>query len=357
VTELALEQPVTGLSYTNFFNGRRLTGEDLAAEQAAVRAALARLGRVHEPGVVGGLEVRLLDPAAPSVRIEAGLAVDAHGRVLELAEPVTLRLRRPVRRRLVRGRAVFDDCAPPVVPFARGPELQLLVLRAGEPQARGRAAVNGLGNEPAPCAVDRLAESVSLRLAPFTIDPLPPLRPRLRSRVAHLLLGGLLDDLVGRCLAEDDVPLALLHWPRGGEVAFCDMWAARREPRGRDARREQFQQHLRDVASPSLVALEELVALPPLCSIAGVDPDVFLRGLTVRRESWVEGARVGWLEQAAGAHPPVELDRTPPEALWRHRVAGRPDELLLVSGHVPWRASAQLDLAHLDQATYAVPTT
>ena len=72
-----LDEPITagGNSFVHFFNGRLLTGEDLAREQAANERERRRLGLSLGTGVVAGLEVSptVGAPAgAPSVTVEAG---------------------------------------------------------------------------------------------------------------------------------------------------------------------------------------------------------------------------------------------------------------------------------------------
>jgi hypothetical protein len=105
------------------------------------------------------------------------------------------------------------------------------------------------------------------------------------------------------------------------------------------------------------------IGVRPSFVLAGYDPATFLNGMTVRREAWVEGARVGELLAAAAQHPAIDAIATPGQALWLHPIRrGGPgfqpaEHLLVVSGHVRYAANAQFDLAHFDQANFAVPTT
>ena len=135
-----------------------------------------------------------------------------------------------------------------------------------------------------------------------------------------------------------------------------------------------MQDHLAELVArgtaPTIVARVQFMTLPaafvlPLrgpTAPTGFDATAFLSGLTVRREAWVEGARVGELLAAAATHPAVDVTAAQPEALWRYpirprrRPFGAPRHLLLVSGHVRYAANAQYDLAHYDQANYAVQT-
>jgi hypothetical protein len=130
-----------------------------------------------------------------------------------------------------------------------------------------------------------------------------------------------------------------------------------------------------DGRAPGLVAGEELTHLPPagLVPLAtaerpgGFDRESFLAGVVRHREAWVEGARLGAILEAALAYPPIDLDRAPGEAVWRYLVrsdatpkqagdALRPDYLLFVTGHLPYAGNARWDLAHWDQANYAIDT-
>jgi len=449
ITDLHLAEPaVAGLGSPNFFNGRLLTGEDLAAEQAVGRAADEALARLHGPGVGHGLDVTLEDPGAggvPAVRVAAGAAVTAAGAMLLLETSARLELRATPPPKGT-ATSAFAQCTPAAPVAAGQAQLHLLTIGPAAPAALGRARIVGLGDEPAPCAVDRIAPAVQFRLRPFAV-PLPPgLATRLRNHVAALLLGdigeartaladnptgpageGLLERLRGSCYGAEEVPLAVVRWPTAADgVEFVDQWSARRRchqpgaypPLGvtaaerravlAEARLAQFQAHLADIVLASRVrrvlARDHFVSLPPAFvlpvralftlptlatlpdrdilpvstrplgpfglsvrlppfSFGGFDPAVFLGGLTVRREAWVEGARVGELLAAAAQHPAVDTTAERTEALWFHRIRRTGPgfqsalHVLVVSGHVRYAANAQYDLAHFDQANYAVPTT
>jgi hypothetical protein len=351
----------------------------------------------------------------PALRVGAGLAVTRAGRALDLPEALTVWLAR-AEDVPTGGSARFAACMPPR-PRAgtKGVPLLLLSVAPAPEVAEGRARIEGLGNEAAACAVDVLAEALRFRLTAFTI-PAVPLNLRLRSRAANLLLGssgadatrlaedplgkgaqqtGLLEALVGPCLTSEDVPLALLSWPEGSPgPVFCDRWAVRRRlvaPAAAgpwaglagaqraaiaEARLLQFQEQLADLLSlpfaGTRAALDTFTHLPPAGivplqtdDVRGFDADRFLAGLTVHREAFLEGARLGAVLAAAAQHPPIDLERTPREAIWRYVVRNdatpkvtrpnlRPAYLLFVTGHVPYVGSAQYDLAHCDQANYAL---
>ena len=104
------------------------------------------------------------------------------------------------------------------------------------------------------------------------------------------------------------------------------------------------------------------IGVRPPFALAGYDPTTFLGGMTVRREAWVEGARVGELLAAAAQHPAVDATADPGQALWFHPVRRSgpgfqtAQHLLVVSGHVRYAANAQFDLAHFDQANFEAST-
>src|SRR5262245_19720396 len=113
---LQLQQPLTqgGIRNVNFFNGRLLTGKDLTREQVARREADARIGLALGDGVAFGLEA-LRDaqhdtPAAPVLRVKAGLAVNRAGQTLHLSEDVSVALTR--RFDASAPEFVFAECAP-----------------------------------------------------------------------------------------------------------------------------------------------------------------------------------------------------------------------------------------------------
>jgi hypothetical protein len=77
----------------NFFAGRLLGADDLAAEQRYQRERLARFARATVgAGVVQGLDVRC---TRRDIRVMPGLAIDCAGEVVELADPQTLTLPAP----------------------------------------------------------------------------------------------------------------------------------------------------------------------------------------------------------------------------------------------------------------------
>lgn len=250
-----LDEPVTagGNSFVHFFNGRLLTGDDLAREQAANDRARRRLGLAAGSGVVAGLEVAPTvgaQPAAPSVTVEAGLAVNALGQALELTTRTDVSLVQQPAAPGAAPQVLFRDCTPPQpVTYTTGAGVYLLSIRPAD-AAQGRAPTSGLGNADAGCNIAYSVDTVQFSLLRLSLPVDAVASPvQLRNRVAHLMLGtddparaafaanpwgsapqawGLLDDLRASCLGGDEVPLALLRWTGGDGLVFVDRWAARR---------------------------------------------------------------------------------------------------------------------------------
>jgi hypothetical protein len=323
---LQLQQPLAdgGIRSVNFFNGRLLSGKDLSREQAARREADARLGRAVGDGVAYGLEIgrdRTLDkPAAPVLRIKAGLAVDRAGQTLRLPADVSVALTR--RFGAADAGCIFANCTPLTGgTYVAGAGVYLLTIAPAQ-MSEGRAATNGLDPTNVACNTDATVEAVQFRLIninPLRFAGLDISSPHFRNRLAYRCFGieareqnaidpwrvdapryGLIDELRDVGLDDRDVPLGLVFWTVGG-IQFIDMWAARRrllEPDAlsgfafqRDpldpaelssfafiARRRrlveaqamcaQFQQHLADAlasaANPAAVAALDLFRyLPP----------------------------------------------------------------------------------------------
>ncbi len=101
----------------NYVHGLVLGTDDFAAEQAYHREMRYRHNRLHGYGTVSGLEVEAGDGA--DLQVSAGWAVDAHGREIVVAEPLTVHLEPHVgRRRAVRDLVIewheSADCPVPV---------------------------------------------------------------------------------------------------------------------------------------------------------------------------------------------------------------------------------------------------
>lgn len=267
MSPINIQEPflVGGLQYTNFFNGRVLSGQDLSSMQVAAQEASKRLGRATGEGVAYGMQVTMPNesPTNPVLRIAPGLSVNRSGHALSLSTEVELSLMRSSgtqgsqavqQAQAGRGTSSFDRCQfPEGGNYVAGSGLYLLTIAPAEVPV-GSAPVSGPNNVIAPCNTDYSLEGIQFRLIPFALrrGGLAPVSS-LRNRMAHECFGtadtrltspvsdpfgthatayGLLDDLRSTgALTNCDVPLAVVYWtavPSAQNRAFVDMWSVRR---------------------------------------------------------------------------------------------------------------------------------
>jgi hypothetical protein len=355
-----------GIRQTHFFNGRLLSGEDLAREQLANRDAHRRLGRAVGEGVAYGLQVvetpNVSSREKPVVTIEPGVAINRRGDVLELFGPAEVSLVGGGTERFAAPSA-FKDCEPPSQSgFTIGEGAYVLVIGPTEGR-EGRAPASGLGNATASCNARYTVAGVRFRLV--------ELRPgkdvldeeaRLRNRLAYYCFGtaaaqlpanpfppvaapsGPIETLRDETLTDCDVPLAVIFWTRERGIDFVDMWAVRRRISRPSASRAwdllfgdrldstaeamflQFQDQIeeivaRDPAPIEIEARERFAFLPP-AGLVPIAPEGSQRGFSgarfFGREAWdrranIEGRQLRELWQRALAHNAIDL-------LWPHAI-------------------------------------
>jgi hypothetical protein len=401
-----LEAPITdgAIRTVNFFNGRLLTGADLAREQRARREALALLGQAQGDGVAHGLHVRHLGNIAPggrpAARVEAGLAINRQGQALALARPVTLALDRTAPPSAAARACLFGDCAPLATgDYVAGAGLFLLTIAPAFAD-EGRAAVSGMGDAPGRCAIDATAEAVQFRL----IEVRPEVHrvnfaaANLRNALAYRCLGDgvaatwpidlagaeprqddLLEEMRDHGLSDAEVPLALIAFAGATGHRFTDNWAVRRslarrpddsvvasivDPRRRvlgEAMLRQFQDELTDqAATAGPIARNRFVQLPPVGLLPGLTDSqitAFFAGMTLRGPLHIDASAVEPLIAESLVAPAMATAGD--HAIWLYRVAqGRRDGAtplaIFASGHLPPRAEARFDLGHFDYANYAL---
>lgn len=254
---LQLQQPLKegGIRQVNFFNGRLLTGKDLAREQLAHRQADARLGMAIGDGVAFGLEAARdpdLDQAnAPVLRVRAGLAINRLGQTLRLGADTSVALTR--RYDADDGgdgcQCVFAQCNPLADgTYVAGAGVYVLTIAPAQ-SSEGRAPSNGLAPSNVRCNTDATVDAVQFRLLainPLRFADLDPSSPLFRNRLAYRCFGveareanafdpwrvdppsyGLIDELRSGALSDCDVPIALVYWTAAG-LNFVDTWAVRR---------------------------------------------------------------------------------------------------------------------------------
>lgn len=404
--------PTAALRSVNFFNGRLLTGDDLSREQATQEERVKRLGRAVGDGVAWGFEVaqpKALSPdtSHPVVTVSAGLAVNREGTTIELPADVDVALYRDASAAPAGAEDgnLFADCQPFAAgTYRAGAGVYLLTVAPAE-QGEGRAQVNGLGNETAPCNVALEAEALQFRLIrlALTNDELLD-KAHLRNHVAYLCFGsselagkiadpfgvsmtswGLIDTLRTQTLTDAEVPLATIGWSVDDGIEFVDLWSVRRRLTFRgaeggwaglesDRRRAegeamflQFQAQIEELAAGpdlELALTDRFEQLPPvgLLPIGGGTYLELFAGRTVRDPVFIEGARVQTLVEESLDYPPIELGSG--IVTWLYVVrentlpppSGPAPEQFVVfsSGFMPYEANAQFDLSRWDYANYSL---
>lgn len=380
------------LRWTQFFNGRLLTGADLAGEQLSGRAARELLGRVVGSGVACGLDVALApglgSATQPVLKVGCGLAVNKLGDVLELGTDTTIVLSTDPASPTSTDEG-FTVCQPTGTAYSGTTGLFLLTL-ASASSAHGRAPVSGLGNGDAACNVDYKVDGVKFQLVQLVIDTSLADHPDLmRNRIAHLMFGtvdparlsemidpfshgsstyGLLDLLPANCVGDDCVPLALLRWTAEG-VVFLDRWAVRRRIAapiaadrwptliGERHRAEaeamflQFEDQIEDLlaASPapaSVAASSYFAFLPPagIVPVAttggspGFDPPTFFGNQASADVAEIDAALVPALIHDSLWHEPIPVGGSAPERIQLYLI--RENEQAVAAGSVTQAALA-----------------
>jgi hypothetical protein len=364
------EQPIldAGIRSVNFFNGRLLTAEDLTAEQTANLQARRLTGQALGSGVAAGFTVSLAGKAEDfTVNVEAGLAVNRRGDVLQLANPAVVSLTGSVKNPGDQVATVFSDCTN--TPSGQFTPTGLYVLTISPASAgEGRAPTSGLGNSAAPCNTRFVVQGVTFHLIRLST---PAINNQLRNILAYQSFGflplntpltsstsplttaleapfntqpdeyGLLDALTPDKYPTCHVPLALI-FTTSGRVDFIDNWAVRRHvtqltttqpwqvyesPRRRsemEAAFLQFQDHLADLITAKQVtalsaASSYFKLLPPVgilpTQASSCDWHTFLGVHAPAYETRLDsGLLTSLLEEALTCSPFVVEDTTRPPA-------------------------------------------
>jgi hypothetical protein len=366
----SLQQAITegGIETVNFFNGRLLTGQDLSREQAARRAAEARIGLGLGTGIVSGLGVRRapadVDDPLPGVSIGAGLAVNAAGELLRLTAPETVRLSR-IATPGPTGALGFDDCSAALSgTYLAGEGLYLLTLAPAR-VASGRAASNGLGGNGVSCNIDAEIAAVQFRLIeirPQLYADLDMTAADFRNRIAYrcfgagvladwgnaLLAGGVRGDDLLLAMADfglspHDVPLAMIGFagtrdfslldadavqrplarPDSGGGFLPSLAAPRRIATGHAMLQQFALQHGVAGTIGTITAREHFAFLPPVGVLPHVDADAarrFLAGMTVRGPLHISAEQVEALVAESLTTPAIRSSDD--SVIWLYAVAG-----------------------------------
>jgi hypothetical protein len=279
-----LLKPITegGIHSTHYFNGRRLTAEDLDREKKANRQHERLLGQAIGEGVVYGLEVGLpggKDSGGTTLEIQKGLAVNRNGDALYLPDKTSLSLVPPYDEEQIQ-KFKFKDCSkvePMELPRNTG--VYVLLIRPAD-ELSGLASMSSIPNNGSiiGCgkselvegvqfkvvkmdlegpAFDGLDESTKTKLMKVAAETDKKSISMFKNIVAHACYGteeinkfiedpfggsdfsnyGAIDRLRSLDeeskykIAEFEVPLAILRWTQE-KIQFVDMWSVRRQGHG-----------------------------------------------------------------------------------------------------------------------------
>lgn len=405
------------LSYTAFFNGRLLSGEDLARDQRANHEASRRTGQAIGQGIAFGLEVfetpGLSTPTNPAVSVTAGVAISRNGHVLALRTAADIRLVRGAGAAAASAPGSFSVCGDPVPGvYVAGEGVYVLVMCPASAPS-GRAPLSGLGNVAAACNVQSIVRGVQFRLVQPALSPvLLQDDARLRNRMAAAALGvteraaaeidplgvrtpvyGLVDTLrAAGALSDCDVPLALVHWTAGRGVGFVDIWSVRRRVTrlGADARWAplwsdrslseseslflQFQEQIDDISASrddagTIVAADRFDYLPPMGflplqigSRPGFNPHTFFGPDTTSRDvAYMDAGQLRPLLEESFRHGPILLSRGERVQLYlvyenaQAVAAGAAvvPTLVFARSTLPYRGAARYGFARYEQGRFA----
>jgi hypothetical protein len=403
-----------GIRAVNFFNGRLLTGEDLAREQTARREADRRVGIALGDGIAWGLEVQKIDhPLGTAVKVEAGLAINRKGQTLHLPNAIEVLLSDRGAPKVAITRS-FNDCNLKGGFISANPGIYLLTIAPDE-ASEGHARSQSLDEGTVQCNSDALVEAVQIRMLRLQVELDAAAQgdnDRLRNAVAwqcygldnmaNFLIDPLrmpttlpdpLQALAGNAYTACDVPLAVVRITT--KIEFVDLWSVRRRPTPRgctgsfayplEVRRRaegeamflQFQAQLAAMTKSSgdvrgVVANKKFVQLPaagmlPMPGDAAGDVAAiasFFADCNVRGPAFIEGARLETLLRDSYNYPP--LDPNSGELIWLYwvrenrqaidfKITPTPRAcLVFTSGHMPYQADARLDVAKWDYANTAI---
>ncbi len=366
------EQPIldAGIRSVNFFNGRLLTAEDLTAEQTANLQANRLLGQALGDGIAQGFSVDIQGkPEDFSLLVDAGLAVNRRGDVLQLPEQTVVSLTGSLKASGDQVASAFSDCD--ATPSGQFTPTGLYVLTISPASGgEGRAPTSGLGNSVAACNTRYIVQGVTFHLVRIST---PAITDQLRNILAYQSFGflpvtgallsasspltsgletpfglppagyGLLDGLSPDKYPICHVPLALIFTTTTG-ISFVDSWSVRRRLTAqtptqpwqvyRSPRRAsemeaiflQFQEHLADLVqakelTTTFAANKRFKLLPPVGLLPGLSGGCDWRTfLTVHAPAYEtrldSGLLTATLAEAMSCSPFVVEDTArPPVAL------------------------------------------
>ncbi len=256
--------------YSNFFNGRLLTAEDLGTEQAYGYGQRGYLGRALGSGVVEGLTVTVPDVSPPQLQVSQGMALSPIGQPLVLGANITLDLVRTTQTTNETGG--FHTCSISASSGVLGGTGIYVLVMGPATGTKDKVAVVGepCAKAASACGKKYLLDGVYFNLVQMDISPFFQGRSTnnltaflaqdeeeegmllnyLRCWVAHFCFGtadllvgpwtfsnflgtyeyGAIDGLYRSGLIRDcEVPLGVFLWSQAG-IEYFDMFPARRRP-------------------------------------------------------------------------------------------------------------------------------
>ena len=232
----------------HYVNGRLLSAEDLAADQAAVLERLASLGKGVGYGVINGLWV--YRAGSTSVRIQPGMGINRQGDLVRLegdAVILAVNVEPEEEEAELEDGGRFQRCqdGPSTSAGVSATGAYVLVARPTS-KLVGQVPVQSVaGRKTAECASKWAVEGVKFRAVRLKDFPViaNEHRHKTRSRLAHWCYGSAklrtlvqypftfkgsysnLDLVSG--LTDCDLPLAVFYWTPSG-IDFADVWSVRR---------------------------------------------------------------------------------------------------------------------------------
>ena len=268
-----------GIHSTNFFNGRRLTAEDLLREKKSNREHERLLGQAIGEGVVHGLEVGLPDgliTGGSKIEIQKGLAINRKGDVLYLPNKIPVPLVPPVEE--VDIQASFINCEKSATQYLTTNHGVYVLLITPASGLSGSAPMSSIPDDGSiiGCGKSDRVEGVQFRLVKMDLDgpafaglkedtkvKLDEVSDKtdvasvsmFRNIVAHACFGTeekekfivdpfgsndfpsygaidklcSLDDDAPNKITDCDVPIAIIRWT-DLQIQFVDLWSVRRRP-------------------------------------------------------------------------------------------------------------------------------
>lgn len=401
----------------HFFNGRLLTGEDMTTEQAWNNVRRKLLGQAMGSGVAFGLEVNKSNKpehaGLPIVTIKQGMAINREGETLSLTQNANVSLVHIDEATTTK--SDFEACQP--IQYSAHVKSNGVYLLTICPAAgtQGKSPVMGLANTEARCNRKYRLDGVQFRLHQLKLASAELSDTnRIRNLVAYKIFNPqkwfdfvtnpfgdsqLTTEIPGNLLVpkleNSEVPLATVYWTTSGGIKYVDLWSVRRSIASqryentwenilsnarvleRKAAFLQFQEHVTSIiknkGNLNTITAQSHFHFLPAVGFISVPEETdktdamatrFFAGMTYRNPAFINGARLESLMCQSLDYPPIDVSSK--ELVWLYRVRenrmaidyattnNEPQSYLVFSsGHIPYQADAQFDVARFDYTNFA----